>query len=103
MHAFSSQPDRLVVLRRESVRIRPGWRPVAALLPTVFPLLLAATSLEVWMGLGQTTAVSSADRLNTWLLITVRLLFWLLAVAILAGLGAFRAAPIAIPLGVPVF
>jgi hypothetical protein len=55
------------------------------------------------MGLGATTAVSSAEQLNTWLLITVMLAFWLAAVSMLAAVGAYKAAPIAIPLGVPVF
>ena len=103
MAAFSSPSGRLVSPGRASARLRLSWRPVAALLPTVFPLLLAAISLELWMGLGLTSAVSSAERLSTWLLITATLALWLLAVSILAAVGAYRAAPIAIPLGVPVF
>ena len=55
------------------------------------------------MGLGATSAVSSAERLSTWSLITVMLAFWLAAVSMLAAVGAYRAAPIAVPLGVPVF
>jgi hypothetical protein len=55
------------------------------------------------MGLGATTAVPSAERLNTWSLITAVLALWLAAVSALAAAGAYRAAPIAIPLGVPVF
>ena len=81
----------------------PGWRLLAAVLPAVFPLLLAAISLGLWMSLGRTSGVSSAERLSTWLLVTVTLALWLLAVSILARVGAYRAALIAIPLGVPVF
>lgn len=84
-------------------RLRRGWRLLAAILPAVFPLLLAAISLGLWMGLGRTSGVSSAERVTTWLLVTVTLVLWLLAVSILAGVGAYRRAPIAIPVGVPVF
>jgi hypothetical protein len=69
----------------------------------VFPLLLAALSLELWMVLGRTSEVSSVEQLSMWSRVTATLAVWLVAVSILAGLGAYRAAPIAIPAGVPMF
>ena len=87
----------------ESGRLQLAWRHAAGVLPVVFPLLLAALSLELWVGLGRTNAIPSADRACTWLLVTATLVFWLLAVSILAGVGFYRAIPMAIPVGVPVF
>lgn len=81
------------------LRLRPGWRLLTAVLPAVFPLLLAAISLGLWIGLGRTSGVSPAERLGTWLLVTAALALWLLAASILAGVGAYRAIPLAIPVG----
>jgi hypothetical protein len=101
MQTFSPS-GAIVVPGTQSSRLPPAWRLVAAVLPALFPLLLAAISLEVWIGLGQVSAVSSAERFNTWGLVTLTLAIWLLVVSILAGVGVYRAAPIAIPLGLPV-
>ena len=81
---------------------RSGWGRLAAVLPAVFPLLLAAISFGLWAGLGQTSAVSSGEQFHTWLLVTAGLALWLLAVSILAAVGFYRRYPAAITIGVPV-
>lgn len=103
MEAVSSSGGKLVVPGTPSTDSPRVWKVLTAALPAVFPLLLAALSLELWIGLGSTSAVPPAERLSTWLLVTGALVVWLVAVSILAAVGAYRAAPIAIPLGVPVF
>lgn len=72
-------------------RFRRGWKLLAAILPGVFPLLVVAISLGVWLALARTSGISSTERLSTWLLISVPLALWLLLASILARLGAFRA------------
>jgi len=71
--------------------------------PTLFPLLLAAISLGLWMALGRTTAVSSQERLSRWLIVTLGLAVWLVGVSILAARGFYRTVAIAITVGVPLF
>lgn len=79
------------------------WSIGASALPLVFPLLLAAISLEIWLGLERTSGVSSDERLSTWLSVTAVLAVWLLVVSVLARVGIYTAVPTAIPVGVPVF
>lgn len=103
MEATSSPSGRLVVPGTASAPLPRVWKALAAVLRAVFPLLLAALSLELWMVLGRTSEVSSVEQLSMWSRVTATLAVWLVAVSILAGLGAYRAAPIAIPAGVPMF
>ena len=87
MEDQQTRSGRPVVERDDSTsRLRRGWRLLAAVLPAVFPLLLAAISLGLWMGLGRTSEVSSAERVTTWLLVTVTLVLWLLAGALVHDL-----------------
>lgn len=78
---------------------RRGLKLLAALLPAVFPLLVVAIGLGLWLALTRTSEISSPERFSTWLLVTVPLALWLLVVSLLARAGAYRFA-LAIPLGV---
>ena len=83
-----------------TARLRPGWRLLTATFVAVFPLLVVVTGVGLWLALGRTGDISSAERLSTWLLITVPLALWLLAVSLLARAGAYRRSPLAVPAGV---
>ena len=74
-------------------------RLAAALLPLVFPLLVAAIGLGLWLDLTSLATTSAPDQLVTWLMIMVPLALWLLAVWALAKTRAY-AHPLAIPSGV---
>jgi len=80
-------------------RVPPRWEVVAAILPVVFPLLVGAIGLELWLALSRLVDVSPADRLATWLAIVVPLALWLRLVWVLARAGASEN-PLAVPLGV---
>ena len=81
-------------------RLRRGWRLLAAILPAAFPLLVVTIGFGLWLALARTSAISSAERVSTWLLVTVPLALWLLVVSLLARGGVYRRAPLAIPAGV---
>ena len=82
-----------------TLRLRPGSRLLTTILPAVFPLLVVMIGIGLWLGLGRTSAIPTAERLSTWLLITVPLALWLLVVSLLPRAGVYRA-PLAIPAGV---
>jgi hypothetical protein len=71
----------------------------ALLLPAVFPLLIAAIGLGLWLDVTSLAAISAPARIVTWLMIMVPLALWLVAVRALARTRAY-AHPLAIPLGV---
>jgi hypothetical protein len=71
--------------------LRRGWRLLAAVLPGVFPLLVAVLGLGLWLALVRTGDISSAERVRTLLIVTVPLALWLLVVSLLARAGAYRA------------
>lgn len=79
--------------------LRRGWQLLAAVLPAVFPLLVAVMGLGLWLALARTSDISSAEHVRTLLVITVPLALWLLAVSLLARGGAYRAS-LAITAGV---
>jgi hypothetical protein len=81
---MSSRSGRLVVPGTVSAPLPRAWKGLAAVFPAVFPLLLAALSLELGMGLGRTGAVSSVEQLSMWSRVTATLAVWLVAVSILA-------------------
>jgi hypothetical protein len=80
-------------------RLRRGGQLSAAIVPAVFPLLVVVIGLGLWLALARTSDTSSAERVLTWLVITVTLALWLLVVSILARRGAYRAR-LALPAGV---
>lgn len=88
--------------RRETADLPPTFTIAAAVLPAVFPLLLAMVSVWTWLGLGRASDVSASGRLSAWLAITGGLAIWLGAVTVLAIGGFYRKAPMTIPFGVPV-
>jgi hypothetical protein len=71
----------------------------ASSLPAVFPLLVAAIGLGLWLDLASLTTISTPERLATWLAIIVPLALWLVAVRAGAGTRVYGH-PLAIPLGV---
>lgn len=79
--------------------LRHAWRLLAAVLPGVFPLLVAVIGLGLWLALARASDSSSAERVRTLVIVTVPLALWLLAVSVLARAGAFRA-PLAVTAGV---
>ena len=76
-----------------------GLRLAASLLPAVFPLLLAAVGLGLWLVLASLTTISTPERLATWLVIIVPLALWLVGIWALSRTDVYRH-PLAVPLGV---
>jgi hypothetical protein len=74
-----------------------GWP--ASVLPAVFPLLVAAIGLGLWLALASLTTISTSAQLATWLLIIVPLALWLVVVTALVRTRVYAHAS-AIPLGV---
>jgi hypothetical protein len=74
-------------------------RFAAGLLPAIFPLLVGAIGVGLWLDLTWLTTLTAAQKLATWLLIVVPLALWLVAVWALARTRLY-AHPMAIPLGV---
>lgn len=82
-----------------ALQLRRGWKLLAAVLPGVFPLLVAVIGLGLWRTLVVMSGISSGERVGTVLVIVVPLALWLLAVSVLARGGAYKA-PLAITAGV---
>jgi len=93
--------DDLTLVRSTRAHGAPasGWWLASSLLPAVFPLLVAAIGLGLWLDLTSLTAISTPERLATWLMIIVPLALWLVAVWALSRTRVY-AHPLAIPLGV---
>jgi hypothetical protein len=79
---------------------RRRWQLLAAILPAVFPLLVAAVGLGLGLALARTNGISTPQRIGTWLAVMVPLALWLLAVYVLARRGTYLRVPLAINLGV---
>ncbi len=79
-------------------RVPRRWEIAAAFLPGVFPLLVVAIGLGLWLALARLSAASASERVATWLAIVVPLALWLLLVWALARAGAYKG-PLAVALG----
>jgi hypothetical protein len=93
--------DDLTLARSIDARGAPAssLRLAAALLPAVFPLLVGAIGLGLWVDLTSLTTISAPEQLATWRAIIVPLALWLVAVWALARTHVYGH-PLAIPLGV---
>jgi len=97
--------DELTVVRQtcasdgSTSSVPPTWQVAASIIPVVFPLLVVAIGLGLWLVLSHMTDVSPAEHLETWLRIVVPLVVWLLVVWVLARSGAYKS-PLALPIGV---
>lgn len=93
--------DDLTLARATVAHTAPAssLRLTASLLPAVFPLLVGAIGLGLWLNLASLTTISAPEQLATWLAVTVPLALWLVAVWALARTRVY-AHPLAIPLGV---
>jgi hypothetical protein len=93
-------PTHLFVKQPATFSLRRSWTRVAAILPLVFPLLVVAIGLGLWLALARTNAASPQERIATWLVIMVPLALWLLIVSLLARKGTYLRVPLALPVGV---
>jgi hypothetical protein len=98
VEALSSSRGRSVI-PAAAARVPRLWKLVAVILPAVFPLLVVAIALGAWLALTRTQGSLSQEWIGTWLVITLPLALWLIAVPLLARAGFYDARP-TIPLGV---